>query len=259
LQNTILHTENLTTGYSRKGTYNPVCSKLNLSVFPGELIAVIGPNGCGKSTLLRTLSGLQKPLSGNIYINGENILSKSVKEKAKIISLVLTEPVKIGGVSVYDLISMGRFPHTTWPGNLTETDKEKIDKAIRLIRLERYESRLVSELSDGERQRVMIAKALVQDTPVILLDEPTAHLDLNNRIEIISLLRSISKETSKSIILSTHELELVLNLTDRIWLMSKEFGLFDKTPTAIKENNILDKVFNSRLFRFNHEGRIEFS
>lgn len=259
MPNAVLHTENLTIGYSGKGKTRAVCSDLNLSVYPGELIAVIGPNGCGKSTLLRTLTGLQKPLSGNIYINGENMLKKSVKEKSKIISLVLTEPVRIGGVSVYDLISMGRFPHTSWPGNLSTRDKDKINEAVRLIKLEGYESRLVSELSDGERQRVMIAKAIVQDTPVILLDEPTAHLDLNNRIEIISLLRSISKEISKSIILSTHELELIMNLTDRIWLMNKETGLFDKTPKEIKEENILDTVFSSRLFHFNSEGRIEFT
>jgi len=254
----VLHTTHLTIGYNGEKNPEPVLKDLNLSVYPKDLIAMLGPNGCGKSTLLRTLSGLQKPLSGCIRINGEDIRKKSVKEKAKIISLVLTEPVRAGGVTVVDLVSMGRYPYVGWPGTLTQNDKDKIAEAVYRMGLEGYENRFVSELSDGERQRVMIAKALVQDTPVILLDEPTAHLDLNNRVEIISLLRSISVNMSKSIILSTHELELALNLTDRIWLINKDLGLFDKTPGEITTDNLLNKVFPSRLFRFNQKGKMEF-
>jgi len=254
----ILQTENLTIGYSGKGKTGSIQHDLNLSAFPKDLIAVAGPNGCGKSTLLRTLSGLQKPLSGNIRIQGTDISKKSVKEKAKIISLVLTEPIRVGGMTVTDLVSTGRFPYTGWAGNLSQTDKDKVSEAVCLLKLEGYENKFVSELSDGERQRVLIAKALVQDTPVILLDEPTAHLDLNNRIEIMTLLRDISVNSSKSVILSTHELDLALNLTNRIWLMNRDLGVFDKTPQEIIAENVLDKVFNSRLFRFDGEGRVIF-
>ncbi len=222
------------------------------------MIAIIGPNGCGKSTLLRTLAGLQKPLLGDIYVDNEKINKKSIQEKSKLISLVLTDPVRVGGLSVFDMVSMGRFPYTNWLGNLTAIDKEKIEEAICLMKLEEFRNRSLSELSDGERQRVMIAKALVQDTPIILLDEPTAHLDLNNRIEIITLLRSISTNTSKSIILSTHELDLALKLTNKIWLMDNNLGLFDKTPDEIINESLLDKAFQSNLFKFDTEGRVVF-
>ena len=252
----ILQTTDLTIGYFGKRKVDSIQRNLNLSAFPKDLIAVAGPNGCGKSTLLRTLSGLQKPLSGNIRIQGANIFRQTIKEKAKIISLVLTEPIRVGGMTVFDLISTGRFPYTGWAGNLTQADKDKVSEAVFLLKLEGYEHRFVTELSDGERQRVLIAKALAQDTPIILLDEPTAHLDLNNRIEIMTLLREISLKSLKAIILSTHELDLALNLTNRIWLMSKDSGIFDKTPQEIISENILDKVFSSRLFRFDEEGKV---
>lgn len=254
----ILQTNNLSVGYFGKRKNDSIQRELNLSAFPKDLIAVAGPNGCGKSTLLRTLCGLQKPLSGSIRIEGTDVVKKSVKEKAKIISLVLTEPIRVGGMTVADLISTGRFPYTGWAGNLTQSDKEKVAEAVHLLNLEGYEHRFVTELSDGERQRVLIAKALAQDTPIILLDEPTAHLDLNNRIEIITLLRNISINSSKAVIFSTHELDLALNLTNRIWLMNRDLGLFDKTPQEIIAENILEKVFHSRLFRFDEEGKVVF-
>ena len=254
----VLHTENLSIGYSHKGKNNYVRTELNLPVYQKDLIAIIGPNGCGKSTLLKTLAGLLTPLSGKIKIRQKDIQLMTIRQKAKIISLVLTDPVKVGGLSVLDLISMGRFPYTNWVGKLTLDDKNIIHEAINMIGLNGYENRLLMMLSDGEKQRVMIAKALVQDTPIIFLDEPTAHLDLNNRIEILSLLRTICEKTEKSILISTHELDLALKLSNRIWLMDNQLGIYDETPNNIISSNILKNIFPNCLLFFNENGTLEY-
>ncbi|MCD7971943.1 MAG: ABC transporter ATP-binding protein [Candidatus Azobacteroides sp.] len=254
-----LYTTELSIGYTHNKQRKYIRKNLNLSVYPKDLIAIIGPNGCGKSTLLKTLGGLILPLEGNIRIGKQDIQKASNQEKAKLISFVLTDAIQANGLSVRDLISMGRFPYTNWLGNLSEKDKEKIEEAISLIGLEGYEDRSLMKLSDGEKQRVMIAKALVQDTPFIFLDEPTAHLDLNNRIEILSLLRRISEKTGKSVILSTHELDLALKICNRIWLMDNTLGLYDKTPEEIITKDILKNIFPNCLLYFNENGTLEYS
>lgn len=161
----IIRTHELTIGYQRKKASYPVQTALNLNVYRGELVCLIGPNGCGKSTLLRSISGLQPSLRGDIYIEDLPLQKQSLKEKAKLIALVLTDKVEINNLTVYELISMGRNPYTDWLGTLSEEDKEKVRTAIGQVHLEGYENRFLNELSDGERQRAMIAKALVQDTP----------------------------------------------------------------------------------------------
>lgn len=253
----IIQTDNLTIGYHSKNRQHIVRENLFLQVHAKDLIALIGSNGCGKSTLLRTMAGLQVPISGDVFIRNENIRKKNIHEKAKIISLVLTDPVKANGLTVGNLIAMGRFPHTNWLGKLQQEDKSKIEEAIELIGLNGYENRFLTELSDGEKQRVMIAKALVQDTPVIFLDEPTAHLDVNNRVEILSLLKKICEQTSKAILFSTHELDLALKLANRIWLMDNKKGVYDKSPDEIISENTLNDIFPN-LFHFNENGTLEY-
>jgi iron complex transport system ATP-binding protein len=221
----ILTTHKLSIGYSKKGKVNIVQSELNLKLQSGELVCMIGPNGSGKSTLLRTLTGLQKPLTGNTTIDGKEISKLKQREKALMISLVLTERVEIENATVYNLVSLGRHPHSNWWGNVTNEEDAIIREAIEMVHLEHKMHQNINELSDGERQRAMIAKALAQDTPIIMLDEPPAHLDLPNRVEIMLLLHRLAHKTDKAIILSTHELDLALQAADRIWLISAEHGV----------------------------------
>lgn len=250
----IIQTSDLIIGYRRKNVSIPIQTSLNLNVYKGELVCLIGPNGCGKSTLLRSLSGLQPALKGNIRIENLPLQKQSLREKAKLIALVLTDKIEINNLTVYDLIAMGRNPYTDWLGNLNEVDKERVQVAIEQVHLQGYENRLLNELSDGERQRALIAKALVQDTPIILLDEPTAHLDLPNRVEIMILLRTLAKETDKAVVLSTHELDLALQTADKLWLMSpRKGGIIIGTSEELIHNNSIQQVFANHSFFFTGE------
>lgn len=251
----IIETRNLTIGYRQKHSQTMVQTGLNLTVYPSEMICLIGPNGCGKSTLLRSIGGLQPLLGGDIRINQIPIQKQTLSAKAKLISLVLTDKIEVSHLSIADLIAMGRNPYTDWLGKLNEQDKQLIDTAIRQVHLEGYENRYLNELSDGERQRALIAKALTQDTPVILLDEPTAHLDLPNRVDIMLLLRKLAKDTGKAILMSTHELDLALQTSDRIWLMSpRQGGLQTGLPDELIKSNSIQNVFATHSFSFTGEG-----
>ncbi|HLP04203.1 MAG TPA: ABC transporter ATP-binding protein [Paludibacter sp.] len=247
----ILRTQNLSIGYSKKGKAMVVQHELDLELRSGELVCLIGPNGSGKSTLLRTLSGLQKPLSGNILIDGSDLVGITQQERALMISLVLTDRVEIENATVQNIVSYGRHPYSSWWGNFTEKDKKLVCKAIEMVHLENKAGQLFNELSDGERQRVMIAKALAQDTPIILLDEPTAHLDLPNRVEIMLLLHKLAHTTNKAILLSTHELDFALQAADCIWLMSAGEGIECGVPEDLVLNGNFDRAFQSKSFFFN--------
>lgn len=214
----ILLTTLLSIGYKKTA----IQENLNLQIQEGELVCLIGPNGCGKSTLLRTLAGLQKPISGEITINNKQTHQLSATEKALLLAIVLTEKIEVDNLTVYDLVFTGRYPHSSWLGNRTELDIEKTQEAINMVHLAHKQNSFINELSDGEKQRAMIAKALAQDTPLIFLDEPTAHLDLPNRVEIMLLLRRLAKETNKAIVLSTHELDLAIQVCDQLWLMNEQ-------------------------------------
>ncbi|MEA4981743.1 MAG: ABC transporter ATP-binding protein, partial [Paludibacter sp.] len=194
----ILQTSSLSIGYIQRKRPFLVQSCLDLSVRAGEMVCLIGPNGSGKSTLLRTLCGLQPAIAGQSFVNGMDIQNISNHERALLISLVLTDRIEVEHATVKAIIAMGRHPYSNWWGNTSEEDDAKVDEAIRLVHLEQKADSLLTELSDGERQRVMIAKAFVQDTPIIILDEPTAHLDLPNRVEIMLLLHKLAHETGKS-------------------------------------------------------------
>lgn len=250
-QMSILSTHSLSIGYSKKGILNTVQSNLDLKLMSGEMVCLIGPNGTGKSTLLRTLSGLQKPLSGKIQIDKQDLLKLSHTDKAILIALVLTEKIDVDNATVYDIVSFGRHPYSNWWGNISENDITLINESIDLVHLSHKKRNYLSELSDGERQRVMIAKALAQDTPIIMLDEPTAHLDLPNRVEIMLLLHKLAHTTGKAIVLSTHELDMALQAADRIWLMTSDKGIECGVPEDLVLNGHFNNAFQSKAYVFN--------
>jgi len=247
----IITTQNLAIGYSKGKNQTTVQSQLNLALNDGELVCLIGPNGSGKSTLLRTLAGLQKPLSGEIQVKNKNLSTLSMHEKALNFALVLTDSVNIENATVRDVVTLGQHPYVHWLGGLSAESRNKIEEAIHWVRLESKSENFLNELSDGERQRVMIAKALAQDTPLIFLDEPTAHLDLPNRVGIMLLLHRLAHQTGKGILLSTHELDLALQAADRIWLMSENEGIFSGVPEDLVFSGAFNKVFRSNAYFFN--------
>lgn len=247
----VLSTHNLSIGYSKKRNRAIVQPNLNLKLQAGELVCLIGPNGTGKSTLLRTLAGLQKPLEGKIKIDNNELEKLTHHAKAMLIALVLTDRIDIDNATVLDIVSFGRHPYSNWWGNTSDEDEQKVLESIEMVHLMHKKDVSLSELSDGERQRVMIAKALAQDTPIIMLDEPTAHLDLPNRVEIMLLLHRLAHKTNKAIILSTHELDMALQAADRIWLITNENGVESGVPEDLVFNGSFNRAFESKSYYFN--------
>jgi len=235
--------DQLSIGYQGKDAPHIVANRIKTSLLSGELTCLLGANGAGKSTLLRTLSMSQPALKGNIYLKGHNIKEYSRSELASLISVVLTDRCEVEGMTVRELISLGRTPYTDFWGNLSEKDETVIEQSISLVGIKNLAKRRLNTLSDGERQKAMIAKALVQETPIILLDEPTAFLDFPSRVEIMQLLRRLSHETDKSILLSTHDLELALQIADKIWLMERGKELITGTPEDLTINERLTNFF----------------
>ena len=247
----IICTHDLGIGYRKNSRHIHIVQEhLSLDARQGEMIGLIGPNGCGKSTLLRTLAGLQPPLNGQIFVNGKELKRQNLREKAKLIALVLTDRIEDTHLDVAGLVAAGRSPHTGWFNTLKEEDRQKAEEAIRQVHLQGYEKKKINQLSDGERQRAMIAKALAQDTPAILLDEPTSHLDLPNRANILLLLRKLAQETGKAILLSTHELDLALQACHKIWLMTPHKGIIAGSPHELTQNNQLQEAFRNHNFTF---------
>ncbi len=236
----LLRTNKLAIGYKKTA----VQSGLNLQLDEGELVCLIGANGCGKSTLLRTLAGLQKQLGGEILYGDRRLELLNANERALILSFVLAESIEVDQLSVFDLVFTGRYPHTGWLGNKSNLDIEKTEHAIAMVQLSHKKNCFINELSDGEKQRAMIAKALAQDTPFVILDEPTAHLDLPNRAAIILLLRKLAKETNKAFLLSTHDLDLAIQSADTIWLMVENGIKTGQASNAVLLENI-QKAFSS--------------
>ena len=192
---------------------------INTTAYKGELIAVMGRNGSGKSTLLRTLAGLMEALQGEVHFLGRRMTTYSRKDLARIMGYVSTEVVRVPGLTVEGLVALGRYPHTNWMGRLEGPDREVIERSLDLTSLQDLRDRDLDELSDGERQRAMIARSLAQDTQVLILDEPTAFLDLSHRYEVIDLLGKLAQDHSKTVIYSTHDLQIALQQADRIWLI----------------------------------------
>lgn len=246
----ILYTRGLTIGYKTKHRVLELEKDLDIKIRNGELVCLIGPNGCGKSTLMRTIAGLQKPLDGETFIAEVDVKTIRPHQYARLLSLVLTDKVNVGAMTVMDIVSIGRYPYTNYFAKLRSNDYEIIERSLDSVHLKAYKDRFFSELSDGEKQRVLIAKALAQDTPLIMLDEPTAHLDLPNRVEIMNILKRLAKETNKAIFLSTHELDLALQTADTIWLMNREEAMKSGTPEDLVLSGMFEHVFKSNAFTF---------
>ena len=242
--------ESLSTGYRNKKNVTVVAHDINATIQGGELTCLLGPNGAGKSTLLRTLSAFLPPVKGDISIMGRNLRDYTDKELAKTIGVVLTEKTDLRNMTVYDLIGLGRSPYTGFWGTLHEDDRRVVDEAIEMVGIGPLKDRMIQTLSDGERQKVMIAKALAQQTPVIFLDEPTAFLDFPSKVEIMQLLHVLSRTTGKTIFLSTHDLELALQIADTIWLMDRDKGVVIGTPDKLAKDGSLNSFFAQRDIKF---------
>ena len=249
-QHIVLQTKNLSIGYSSKQEENCIAKDLNISLAKGKLVCLLGRNGIGKSTLLRTLSKTQEKLSGDIYIDGEKLLNISSADLSKKMSLVLTERIPESQLSVYELIALGRQPYTNWLERLSQEDEMRIDQAIELVDIKDICTKKNYELSDGQLQKVMIARALAQDTDIIILDEPTAHLDLHHKIEVFKILQSLVHKTNKTIILSTHEVNLALQLADELWLMTENKFTTGNIDKLIKSKD-LETIFPKNQIVFN--------
>ena len=241
----LLKTKDLLVGY-KAGSERQKCvaGPINAEIHAGELICLLGPNGAGKSTLLRTVAGLQKSLNGIVELDGESVFKLRPDQIAKKISLVLTDSVKSANLDVYSLVSLGRYPYSGWLGTLNTEDKKIIQWAIESTHVEKFLNRKVSQLSDGECQKVMLARALAQNTPLIILDEPTAHLDLPSRIELMRLLHQLARKTNKGILISTHELDLALQVADKIWLLKKDGSLEAGSPEELVLNGTFESAFD---------------
>jgi len=233
-----LAVKDLSVGY--KNTV--VASGINFEIPSGHLIGIAGINGVGKSTLLRTLAKVQSKLSGSIHINGKLIENYNAKDLASTLSVVLTEAPASNNMTVHELIALGRQPYTNWIGKLSKTDSSKISEALQLLAVEDLKNKKCYELSDGQLQRVMIARALAQDTKLILLDEPTTHLDLYHKVQILKLLQSITKQTEKTILFTSHEIEIAIQLCDQLLLLKQSNCSFG-SPAQLVEKKAFDDLF----------------
>ncbi len=252
MKNSILSTSNLSIGYTTKKETNVIADNLNLNLQEGKLIALIGANGIGKSTLLRTLTGIQKPISGSVILNTKNLNDIDSWTIAQQLSVVLTEKLPPSNLSVFELIALGRQPYTNWIGKLTEIDILKINEAIELTQIAHLSDKKHYEISDGQLQNVLVARALAQDTALIILDEPTTHLDLVHKVSLFKLLKKLTKETNKCILFSTHDIDLAIQLSDEMIIMTAENVVQDE-PCNLISKGIFDTLFVDENIKFDTE------
>ena len=235
----------LSIGYQQGAAARYIAEDLNVSLEAGEFVCLLGPNGVGKSTLIRTLAGMQSPLSGQVQIAGSNFQDIPPRERARLVSVVLTETAPIGMMDAYTMVSLGRHPYSGRFGSLSVEDRERIEWSFDAVGARDLAQRQVAELSDGERQKVSIARALAQATQVMLLDEPTAFLDLPRRVELMSILRNLAHKEKLALLLSTHDLDLALRFADRFWVLTPVGQLIQGYPEAIAMSGDFAKVFAS--------------
>jgi len=247
--NIVLKTNNLRIGYQHKKNIFCVAENISISLSEGQFVCLLGKNGIGKSTLLKTLTKVQPKLDGHILLDNQELDAIANIDLAKKMSVVLTERIPESNLTVYELIALGRQPYTNWIGSLSDDDKTYIDLAIAQTHIENIIQKKYSELSDGQLQKVMIARALAQNTDLIVLDEPTAHLDIQNKVEIFKLLKTLSQEHQKTIIISSHEIHLALQLADHLWLM-KEEGIIHGDTEKLIANGSVSSLFASNLVTF---------
>lgn len=241
----MIQLKDLTLGYEQR----TLLEKVSAHITGGQLVALLGRNGTGKSTLLRAVMGLEKPQNGEIILHGNNIASLKPEELARNISFVTTDKVRIANLRCRDVVALGRAPYTKWLGQLQGEDKEKVDNAMRLVGMDSYAEKTMDKMSDGECQRIMIARALAQDTPVILLDEPTAFLDLPNRYELCLLLRKLTQKEGKCILFSTHDLDIALSLCDTIMLIDNP-QLYSLPTGEMITSGHIERLFRNESITF---------
>lgn len=241
----MIELKNLSTGYGR----HTVSANLNATLQSGRLTCLLGPNGVGKSTLLRTLCGFQPPLEGRMELDGKDMALLSRKEMSRSIGVVLTERPDVTDMRASDMVALGRTPYTGFWGRLGTEDRNRVNEAMQLVGITHLAHRMIHTLSDGERQKVMIAKALAQQTPVILLDEPTAFLDFPSKVETMRLLHRLAHESGKTVFLSTHDLETAIQLSDDLWLLSAD-GLESGTADSLSADGSLERFVSCKGIRF---------
>jgi iron complex transport system ATP-binding protein len=248
----ILSTSNLSIGYASKKETSTIAKGLNINVQQGKLIALIGANGIGKSTLLRTLCGIQKPLSGSVLLNDTDIQNYEPLALAQHLSLVLTDKLPPSNLTVFELVALGRQPYTNWLGKLSNDDLEKVNQAMELTQIQPLSSKKHYEISDGQLQKVLIARALAQDTPLIILDEPTTHLDLLHKVSVFKLLKKLSEATNKCILFSTHDIDLAIQLSDEMIVMTEKEVVKDQ-PCNLISKGVFNSLFKDEQIVFDGE------
>lgn len=252
--NIILSTSDLQVGYPNKKGAIIIASDINLEIAEGELVGLIGINGVGKSTLLRSLTGVQEPLKGNVSIGGKDLTEIPSEKLSELISIVLTEQPISKNLSVFELIALGRQPYTNWIGTLTSRDREYITNALKLVDILDLQHKKCYELSDGQLQKVLIARALAQDTSLVVLDEPTTHLDIYHQAYVLKLLKDLTHQTKKGILFATHEINLAIQLCDRIILMQRD-KVSMGSPLELIENKVFSEMFPPDLIYFDDQSK----
>ncbi len=248
MQKTILQTSKLSIGYRS----HAVASAVEINLKTSQLTALVGINGAGKSTLLRTISGLQPKLSGEILIDGCNVETISRRGIAKKLSIVLTEKLPESNLTVFELVATARQPYTNWIGTMSDDDTEIINTALKLTQTLELSQKKVGEISDGQLQKVMVARALAQDTPVIILDEPTTHLDIQHKISLLKLLRTLAHDHQKCILFSTHDIELAIQVSDTMIVMNSQTSEQD-TPQNLLSRETFSHLFNDDEIAFDSQ------
>ena len=251
--NTSIEIKDLSTGYKIKGGTKVVASGLSAALGSGEMTCLLGPNGAGKSTLLRTLSAFQPALGGSIEVAGQNIRKYTSQELARLISVVLTDNSGIKNMTAEEVVAMGRSPYTGFWGRLKDKDRQIVAKCLNWVGIEELKGRKMQTLSDGERQKVMIAKAIAQETPIIFLDEPTAYLDYPSKIQMMLLLHRLAKALKKTIFMSTHDLEHALQVADQVWLLDQREGLTTGLPEDLSIDGSIERYFARDGLLFDRE------
>lgn len=249
MQKKVLHTTNLTIGYKNKSNTTTIAKNLNINLPAGKLIGLIGANGIGKSTLLKTITGILKPLEGKVFMNEKSIENFKPEDLAKELSIVLTEHLPPSNLTVYEIVALGRQPYTNWLGKLTLEDKNKIDEAISLTEINSFQHKKHYEISDGQLQKTLIARALAQDTNLIILDEPTTHLDLVHKVTLLKLLQKLTHETGKTILYSTHDIDLAIQLCDEMIVIT-ENEILQNQPCKLIEDGVFNTIFKNENIQF---------
>ena len=249
--NAIYTTHDLAVGYRNGKNTVTLLHGLNLTLESGKLVALLGQNGAGKSTLLRALTCDERPLSGTIQVDGKNLAEMSQKERSRLIGLVSTDRIQAGALTVRELVALGRQPHTGFLGRLDDEDHEIVRQSMEDAGIIGKAEDYVASLSDGERQKAMIARALAQQTPIIILDEPTAFLDVASRIETMRLLQTLAHERGKAVLLSSHDISQSLMLADQLWLITTDRQVITGTTTDLLASGAMDRLFTNRSIHFN--------